>query len=116
MWIDPSGYKSHGNTKNINTKNKPPNPNGKKGGTPHQNTINGIIKKNKNGVMGTEIKFDKPNGTKKYRYAVKVETVNGDIVNIYQVGKVNKNGLPVIREAKAIEDIMNSPAYNGAPI
>ncbi|WP_160676195.1 hypothetical protein [Clostridium sp. C8-1-8] len=35
---------------------------------------------------------------------------------IYQVGKVNKNGMPVIRESRAIEDIIRSPKYNGAPV
>lgn len=38
------------------------------------------------------------------------------MVCIHQVGKVNKNGLPVIRESRAIEDIMLSPDYNGVPV
>lgn len=33
-----------------------------------------------------------------------------------EVGKLSKNSIPITREAKAIEDIMNSPDYNGAPI
>ena len=45
-----------------------------------------------------------------------VEYDGDEIVAIYQVGKVNKNGVPVSRESKAIEDIMNSSQYNGAPI
>ncbi|WP_191015866.1 hypothetical protein [Treponema zioleckii] len=29
---------------------------------------------------------------------------------------MNKNGLPVTRESKAIEDIMTSPKYNENPV
>lgn len=42
--------------------------------------------------------------------------VDNEVVRIYQVGRVNRNGTPVVRESRAIEDIMNSPNYNGAPI
>ena len=42
--------------------------------------------------------------------------IDGDIVVIHQVGRVNKNGTPVIRESRAIDDIMNSPNYEGAVI
>ena len=62
------------------------------------------------------MKFNTPKGDKKYRYADAVERVDGEIVSIYQVGKVSKNGLPVSRESKAIADIMDSSDYNGAPV
>ena len=42
--------------------------------------------------------------------------MDGEVTKIHQVGKVNKNGTPVMRESEAIEDIMNSPDYNGAPV
>jgi hypothetical protein len=66
--------------------------------------------------MVKEARFSTPNGSKSYRCADVVEVVNGNVTNIYQVGKVNQNGTPVSREVKAINDIMASPAYNGAPI
>lgn len=63
------------------------------------------------------MKFDTTGGTKAYRYADAVEyNKNGEVVAIYQVGKVNKNGTVISRESKAIADIMNSSDYNGAPI
>ena len=51
-----------------------------------------------------------PNGDKTCRYADAVEKdkVTNEITKIHQVGKVNKNGLPVTRESKAIEDIMKN--------
>ena len=95
---------------------KIPNPNGKKGGEAHQNVINNIKASRTNGTIEYEVKCNTPKGDKKYRYADAVERVDGEIVNIYQVGKVSKNGLPVSRESKAIADIMEAPDYNGAPI
>ncbi len=93
-----------------------PNPNGKKGGVAHQNTIKLIENTNVNGKIQYERKYDTPNGYKQKRYADAVEIVNGEVTKIHQVGKVNKNGTPIIRESKAIEDIMSSIDYNGAPV
>lgn len=64
-----------------------------------------------------KFKFDTTGGTKSFRYADAVEyNKDGEIVAIYQVGKVNKNGTVISRESKAIADIMNSDDYNGTPI
>ncbi|WP_242825961.1 RHS repeat-associated core domain-containing protein [Clostridium tunisiense] len=93
-----------------------PNPNGKNGGILNQTTISNIKPMTTNGRMQTEYRYNTPNGTKSYRYADKVEIVDGEVIKIYQCGKLSKNGIPITREAKAIEDIMNSPDYNGAPI
>ena len=93
-----------------------PNPNGKKGGTKHQDTIASLRPSKTGGEMIYEVKFDTPGGNKKTRYADAVEISNGQISSIHQVGKASKNGLPVARESRAIEDIMSSPDYNGAPI
>ena len=86
-----------------------PNPNGRNGGEAHREKTDEI--KNSIDSRGNTIKTEDMftpsnghNGYKSKRFA------------IYQVGKVNKNGLPVSRESKAIEDIMNSSQYNGAPI
>ncbi len=94
-----------------------PNPYGKKGEPAHQKVIESITPKEKRNFIRNEVKFDTTGGTKAYRYADAVEyNKNGEVVAIYQVGKVNKNGTVISRESKAIEDIMNSDDYNGAPI
>ena len=95
---------------------KVPNPNGKKGGVAHQSTIASIQPSRTGGTMNYEKRFVTPNGSKGCRYADAVEVVDGKVVAIHQVGKVNKNGTPVIRESQAIEDIMKAPDYDGAPI
>ena len=99
-----------------NTCSDVPNPNGKKGGQAHQDTIDSIESTHTGGSIEREVKFDTPEGTKTRRFADAVEIVDGEITSIHQVGKVNQNGLPVARESRAITDIMNSPDYNGAPI
>lgn len=96
------------------------NPNGKKGGSAHrqktQDTINDIISRDNN--YGKEVMFPvNSGGYKPKRFADVVEYgKNGEIIGIYQIGKVSENGLPVARESRAIADIMNSPVYKGAPI
>ncbi len=92
------------------------NPDGRKGGEPHWNTIESIEPSRIGGEIIYEKKFLTPNGSKSCRYADAVEILDVDIVGIHQVGKVNKNGTPVIRESIAIDDIMNSPNYEGAVI
>ena len=85
-----------------------PNPNGKKGCEAHQQTIANIKPKAGNTIT-YEFRFKTPGGYKNSRYADAVELdVNGKIVAIYQVGKVNKSGTIVPRESRAIEDIMSS--------
>ena len=98
-----------------------PNPNGRNGGEAHREKTDEI--KNSIDSRGNTIKTEDMftpsnghNGYKSKRFADVVEYDGDEIVAIYQVGKVNKNGLPVSRESKAIEDIMNSSQYNGAPI
>ncbi|MBR6666205.1 MAG: RHS repeat-associated core domain-containing protein [Lachnospiraceae bacterium] len=95
---------------------KVPNPYGKKGCQAHRDTIASIQPSRTGGAMNYEKGFVTPKGSKSCRYADAVEIADGNIVAIHQVGKVNKNGTPVIRESRAIEDIMNSSDYNGAPI
>ena len=95
---------------------KVPNPYGKKGGPLHQNKINSIKPTQAAGEINYEFRYDTPGGIKNYRYADAVEMVDGKITKIHQVGKLNKNGTPVIRESKAIADIMGAPDYNGSPV
>ena len=131
VYDDPSGYASTSTGKacppqgkisesvdgsGATSERKVPNPNGKKGCRAHQDTIASIQPSKEGGEMVYEMRFDTSNGSKSHRYADAVEIVDGNIVGIHQAGKVNNNGTPVIRESRAIEDIMNSPDYNGAPI
>ena len=95
---------------------KIPNPFGKKGGAAHRAKV-GSVQAKHGGTLVEEYAYDTPGGYKGTRYADVVELdANGNVREIYQVGRVNKNGTPVMRESLAIEDIMNSPQYNGAPI
>ncbi len=110
--IADSPEQSSGTNANKNIKN----PYGRNGGPAHQETISNIKPSKTGGVIKTEVKYSTPNGQKTCRYADAVEFVNGEIVKIYQVGRVTKSGLPVSRESVAIADIMNSPDYNGCPI
>ena len=110
-YYDPSGYMP------LCPSNGIPNPNGKKeGGQAHQDTIGLIQPSTTGGEMDYEVKYDTPGGSKNYRYADAVEITDGVVTSIHQVGKVNQNGMPVVRESRAIADIMSSPNYNGAPI
>lgn len=97
----------------------PPNPNGKNGGAAHQKKINEIVDDIKSRGLKPvrEQKYDTTGGHKNSRYA-DVVGVNkkGKVVEIHQVGKQNKNGTPISRERKAMDDIRNSKNYNGAPI
>lgn len=88
---------------------KVPNPNGKNGGEAHQKTIDKQeAKMKKEGFTETkrEVKVNTPNGEKSKRY-IDLEGKNpktGEVRQI-QVGKQNKNGTPVARERRAIDDI-----------
>ena len=92
------------------------NPYGKIGSPAHSNTVASISPTNPGGKMQTEYQFLTPDGSKSCRYADSVELVGEEVINIYQVGKVNQNGTPVSREVKAINDIMGASNYNGARI
>ncbi|WP_345139980.1 RHS repeat-associated core domain-containing protein, partial [Flavobacterium ginsengiterrae] len=88
---------------------KVPNPNGKNGGEAHQKTVDkSEAKLKKEGFTETrrEVKIETPKGEKSKRF-VDVEGKNpktGEVKQI-QVGKQNKNGTPVARERRAIDDI-----------
>ena len=91
---------------------KVPNPNGKKGGEDHQRTVNKEEQKLRDegyDVVNREVKVDTKGGNKDTRYAdlEGTNTQTGETKQI-QVGKQNKNGTPVSRERKAMDDIENS--------
>ena len=83
-----------------------PNPNGRNGKEDHQLKIIEIFKE----LFGNffrvktegQIKLD--NNKSRYGDVVGYDE-NGNPTEIHQVGRTNKNGTPVSRERKAIEDI-----------
>jgi hypothetical protein len=87
---------------------KPPNPNGKKGGEKHQNKTSETAAKieAKDLIAKKELEVDTPQGKKTKRYVdVAALDLDRKVVELYQVGKTNKNGTPVKREQEAIADI-----------
>ena len=86
-------------------KKKVPNPNGKNGGKAHRDEINkiedNIVKRDLDPER--EKHFKNKNG--KSRFADIIAKDDGEIKEIYQVGKQNKNGTPIKRERDAMADI-----------
>ncbi len=85
-----------------------PNPNGKKGGEAHQNKVNEAEKKMQEKGMETkrEVEVKTPGGTKEKRYIdVEGKDPKTGKTEQVQVGKENKNGTPVSRERKALDDV-----------
>jgi RHS repeat-associated protein len=84
------------------------NPWGKLGGPAHRATVNRLAKMlEKDGFEVTrELKIDTPNGTKLTRFLdlLGYKKSTGE-VKMYQVGNENKDGSPVSREVKALDDI-----------
>jgi RHS repeat-associated protein len=95
------------NTPQQTGKKRPPNPNGKKGGTDHQEKVNEAEKKLQEEGYETqrEVKVETPDGEKTKRYIdVQGTKPTGEVKSV-QVGKQNKDGTPVSRETKAMDDI-----------
>jgi RHS repeat-associated protein len=95
-------------SKPLTSEKKVPNPNGKKGGDAHQQKVAEVEKELQSNGMNTkrEVEVKTPGGNKEKRY-VDVEGKNpqtGEVKQV-QVGKQNKNGTPVSREVKAMNDI-----------
>lgn len=91
-----------------------PNPNGRKEYEAHQNTIEEVkaaaseYSKSVHGLtVETEMQVCTPGGYKERRYPDVSITVNGKALHI-QVGVSTKGGLPVARERRAIEDLINA--------
>jgi RHS repeat-associated protein len=100
--------KSEETTTTSGGEKKVPNPNGKKGGEAHQNTVKEVEKEMKSKGMNVkrEVEIKTPGGNKEKRF-VDVEgrdPKTGEVRQV-QVGKVNKDGTPVSRETKALDDI-----------
>lgn len=95
-------------TPTDNSKKKVPNPDGKKGGKAHQDKVTEVEKDMETRGLETkkEVEVKTPGGNKKKRY-VDIEGIDpktGKKEQV-QVGKQNKDGTPVSRERKALDDI-----------
>lgn len=60
----------------------------------------------------TEVRVTGADGKSRYIDAQAVNTKTGDIVDQVQVGRTNKNGTPVIRERRAMEDIDRATGFD----
>jgi hypothetical protein len=85
---------------------KVPNPNGRKGGVPHQTLIERIKEYilSKRLSYETEFGIETNDGKKRYADVVALDD-NGNPIEYHQVGKQNKNGTPVARERRTKEEI-----------
>lgn len=91
---------------------KVPNPYGKKGSPEHRKKIAEVAKdaEKKGKIAFIEFLIRKIKGRKIGIYA-DVACFNketGELEEVHQVGKANKNGTPVSRERKVIEEIKNN--------
>ena len=87
-----------------------PNPNGRKGGPAHQNTIRKEAQKLKaTGYedISYENRVNISNGHKTKRFTDLMGT-KGDKELHIQVGRATKSGMPVAREQRAIEDLLKA--------
>jgi hypothetical protein len=82
------------------------NSNGRLGGPSHQAEVAKITDGLKINDYITEFKVNTPGGAKPYRFVdVAYIDSNGDPTVFFQVGKITKGNLPVMRERNAISDI-----------
>ncbi len=90
------------------TSKAPPNPGGKLGGPEHRAKVEDVARDVKDRGLEPvrEHRVDTPGGTKSYRSVdVAAKNGNGDVVEMHQVGRQTKGGLPVARERRALDDI-----------
>jgi hypothetical protein len=103
--------KAPANTSGAGGKKPPPNPDGKKGGKPHQDKIEEVAKDmDKRGLqVQREVMVKTPGGNKEKRF-IDVQGTNPKTgaTEQVQVGKQNKNGTPVSREVKAMDDVQKT--------
>jgi hypothetical protein len=93
---------------------KVPNPNGKKGSTAHQQKVSEVEKTLQDDGYETqrEVKVNTPRGEKRSRFIdVQGKKPQSGEMKSVQVGKQNKNGTPVSRERKAINDIQDATGH-----
>ncbi|MRG93613.1 hypothetical protein [Polyangium spumosum] len=88
---------------------KVPNPDGKKGGKAHQDKVREVEKdiEKRNLKPKTEYPVDTPGGEKKRRYVdvAGLDKKTEQPVEFHQVGKQTKDGRPVSRERKPLDEV-----------
>lgn len=85
-----------------------PSPNGKKGGLAHQDLVRQVADdiRSRGLKPQEEYRILTPGGRKNSRFVDVVGiNSNDEVVEMHQIGKMTKSGLPVSRERRAIEDI-----------
>ena len=89
-----------------------PNPYGRNGGPEHRNKINEIGNDltNRGYNVTYEAETKTPGGYKDIRF-VDIYATNANETLIIQVGRKTKGGLPVIRERRALDDLISAGYY-----
>ena len=92
-----------------------PNPYGKTGSPEHVDVVDhAAAQLKKDGyTVRKEVEVPTPGGNKEKRYVDVVGTKDGSPTRYIQVGAQNKNGSPVSREAKALDDL-NRVIFDGS--
>ncbi len=95
-----------------------PNPNGKKGSKEHQQAVDDAVAEleskygnDPNVRVSKEVQVMTPNGEKGRRFidAAAVDKTTGEVIEGIQVGRTIKSGVPIIRERRAMNDIIDAP-------
>jgi RHS repeat-associated protein len=89
---------------------KIPSPFGRRGSLEHQAKVDEVASdvERRGLIARTEFHVKTPRGSKKSRYAdvAGIDPNTGDVVELHQVGRMNKDGItPVARERRAMDDI-----------
>lgn len=98
---------------------KVPNPGGKMGGAAHQAKVADVARDitDRGLKVGFERRVPTPGGGKSQRWMdVVALDATGAPVEFHQIGRKTANGLPVVREARAISDVQMFSNYGNVPI
>lgn len=89
-----------------------PNPNGKKGGAEHQAKVKEVEAdvQDRGLIPKREKMVQTPQGEKSKRFVdvAGIDPATGTVKEMHQVGRQTKDGQPVARERKALDDIQNA--------
>jgi len=109
------GYTGGGGSSGTSGGSFIPNPNGKSGGPAHQTTIEALKRyiTTLNWQFRKEFYVKTPGGYKNSRFIdIAALDAHGNPVMFCQVGDLTKSGVPVMRERKAIIDVITKSNYD----
>jgi len=90
----------------MSEKRNIPNPHGRKGGKAHQDLIKKIEKEIDDQDLFSDTENEVIINSNKKRFAdIAAIDISGDVIEYHQIGKQNKDGSPVARERRAIDEI-----------